>query len=79
MSNVLTTTLPQYVEQNGDKLLRKAILGSETAQRFTLQTGVKTQTALNLLNTNVVFRMANRVDLVQRVHKPFRNVQSPQA
>ncbi len=56
MSNVLTTTLPQYVEQNGDKLLRKAILGSETAQRFTLQTGVKTQTALNLLNTNVVFQ-----------------------
>ena len=56
MSNVLVNSLPQYVEQNGDKLLRKAILGAETAQRFTLQTGVKTQTALNLLNTDVQFQ-----------------------
>lgn len=56
MSNVLVNSLPQYVEQNGDKLLKKAILGAETAQRFTLQTGVKTQTALNLLNTDVQFQ-----------------------
>ena len=56
MSNVLVNSLPKYVEQNGNQLLRKAILGAETAQRFTLQTGVKTQTALNQLETNVVFQ-----------------------
>lgn len=48
--------LPTYVEQNHDKLLRDSIMGAESAKDFTLQTGVKTQTALNLLNTSVVFQ-----------------------
>jgi len=56
MATNLTLTLPQYVEQNHDTLLRGAILGAETAKRFTLQTGVKTKTALNLLNTDVEFQ-----------------------
>ena len=50
------TTLPAYVEQNHDALLRKAVIGAESAQMFTLQTGVKTKTALNLLDTTVVFQ-----------------------
>lgn len=48
--------LPTYVEQNHDKLLRDSIMGAESAKDFTLQTGVKTKTALNLLNTSVVFQ-----------------------
>lgn len=56
MSNSLTTTLPAYVEQNHDTLLRDTVLGAESAKLFTLQTGVKTKTALNLLNTNVEFQ-----------------------
>ena len=56
MANVLTTSLPAYVEQNHDTLLRDTVLGAESAKRFTLQTGVKTKTALNLLNTSIVFQ-----------------------
>lgn len=48
--------LPLYVEQNSNKLIRDVILGSDTAKEFTLQTGVKTQTALNLVSTNIVFQ-----------------------
>ena len=48
--------LPLYVEQNSNKLIRDVILGSDTAKEFTLQTGVKTNTALNLVSTNIVFQ-----------------------
>lgn len=56
MANVLVNSLPEYVAQNHDSLLRDAVLGAESAKLFTLQTGVKTKTALNLLNTSVVFQ-----------------------
>lgn len=56
MANVLTTSLPTYVEQNHDSLLRDTVLGAESAKLFTLQTGVKTKTALNLLNTSIEFQ-----------------------
>lgn len=52
----ITSNLPTYVNQNSDKLLRDSLMGSETAKLLTLQTGVKTKTALNLLNTSVVFQ-----------------------
>lgn len=52
----IQTTLPEYVEQNHDSLLKSAIMGAESAKMFTLQVGVKTKTALNLLNTEVVFQ-----------------------
>ena len=52
----IVNSLPQYVEQTNDKLLKDAILGSKTAQMLTLQTGVKTQSAINLLATSVVFQ-----------------------
>lgn len=53
---MIISTLPEYVEQNHDSLLRDALMGSESAKMFTLQTGVKTKTALNLLNTSIVFQ-----------------------
>lgn len=52
----LINTLPEYVEQNHDQLLRDSVLGAESAKMFTLQTGVKTKTALNLLNTSIEFQ-----------------------
>lgn len=52
----IQSTLPEYVEQNHDKLLSSAIMGAESAKMFTLQVGVKTKTALNLLNTEVIFQ-----------------------
>ncbi len=52
----ITNSLPAYVEQNSDSLLKAAILGAESAKMFTLQTGVKTKTALNLLNTSIVLQ-----------------------
>lgn len=52
----IVNSLPSYVEQNSDTLLRDSILGSESAKMFTLQTGVKTKTALNILNTSIEFQ-----------------------
>jgi len=52
----ITSTLPVYVEQNTDKLIRDAVIGSESAKMFTLQTGVKNKSAINLLNTTVVLQ-----------------------
>ena len=56
MANNLSHTLPAYVEQNHDSLLRDSILGAESAKMFTLQTGCKQSTALNLLQTAIQFQ-----------------------
>lgn len=47
--------LPDYVEQKREELIAKSVLGAKTAAMLTLQTGVKGQTALNLINTEVTF------------------------
>lgn len=52
----LVNSLPEYVEQKHDELLRSAVLGSESAKMFRLQTGVKTKSALNILNTAIQFQ-----------------------
>ena len=49
------TSLPKYVEENRLPLISKSVLGAKTPSLLTLQTGVKSETAINLLNTNVVF------------------------
>lgn len=49
--NNLTT----YVDEQRLPLIRKAVLGARTAYHFYLMTGVKGQTALNLLSTDVQF------------------------
>lgn len=53
---IIATSLPAYVEQNHDTLIREAVMGAESARMFTLQVGVKTKTALNLLKTAVEFQ-----------------------
>ena len=48
-------SLPAYVEERRLPIISKIILGAKTAELLTLATDVKGKTALNLLNTEVVF------------------------
>lgn len=45
--------LTTYVEQNANGLIAKASLGAPSIKYFKLQTGVKGQTAINVLNTTI--------------------------
>lgn len=45
------STLPNYVEQRRDLILRGAVLGGDTIRRMRKQTGIKTVAALNYLDT----------------------------
>lgn len=49
------SSLPAYVEQNRLPLIAKAVLSAKSASLFTLQTGVKGPTAINLISTDVQF------------------------
>ena len=49
------STLSNYVDEQRLPLIKKAVLGARTAYHFNLMTGVKGATALNLLETEVVF------------------------
>ena len=49
------SNLTTYVEQNKSGLIKKSVIGAKSASLFNLMAGVKGSTALNLLNTNVVF------------------------
>lgn len=55
MANPIVTSLPDYVEQNRLPLIAKSVLGGKSASLFNLQTDVKGETALNLIDTDVVF------------------------
>lgn len=55
MANPIVTSLPAYVEEKKIGLIRNAVIGAKSASLFNLQTGIKGATAINLLNTNVVF------------------------
>lgn len=46
-------TLPAYVEEKKLGLIRKAVIGARTVEEVNLQTGIKGDTALNLLVTDV--------------------------
>ena len=49
------STLTGYVEEKKTGLIRKAVIESRSAHEMNLMTGIKGATALNLLNTTVVF------------------------
>lgn len=51
--SVILTGLTTYVEQNTDNLVAKASLGAPSLKYFTLQTGVKGETAINVLDTTI--------------------------
>ena len=47
--------LPTYLEQNVDQLIAKSVLGANTLDYISTQTGIKTSASINLLNTDVEF------------------------
>ena len=47
------TGLTTYVEQNANGLIGKASLGAPSLKYFTIQTGVKGETMINVLNTTI--------------------------
>ena len=53
MANPVVNSLPAYVEQQRLPLIAKSVLGAKTASLITLQTGVKGDTAVNLVSTTV--------------------------
>lgn len=55
MANPIVTSLPAYVEQNRLPLLRESLLEGFSARLLSLQTGIKSSAALNLLATEVSF------------------------
>lgn len=57
--NIITTTLPDYVEQNRLPLLSKVIFGGGTIEKMAKQTGIKTKAAINYLDTDPVFQDGN--------------------
>lgn len=71
--------LTTYVEQNANALIGKASLGAPSLKYFTIQTGVKGQTAINILNTTVTlgngkacgWNEAGESKVSQRLIKPW--------
>lgn len=55
-------TLPAYIDETNDTLIKKAVLGGKSLGLFTLQTGVKTQSAIMLLDTDVVLQDGSNCD-----------------
>lgn len=55
MGTFNTNALPDYVEQHREELIAEAVMSAKSADLFTLQTGIKGPTALNLIDTEVVF------------------------
>lgn len=78
MANPIVTSLPAYVEQDRLPLIAKTVLGSKSAGLFNLQTGLKGDTAINLINTDAVLQDGSScgwndsgsTTLTQRIIKP---------
>lgn len=49
-------TLPDYVEQNRNELITKAVFGAKTASLVNVQTGIKYKDAINILSTDPVLQ-----------------------
>lgn len=54
-TNPIVTDIEGYVNQESDKLLSKSILGAESTKLFALQSGVKGNTAIHLMDTTIEF------------------------
>lgn len=55
-NNIITTSLPEYVEQNKLPLINKTVFGGRTIEMLTKQTGIKTKAKINYLDTDPVFQ-----------------------
>lgn len=54
--NFIVTTLPEYVEQNRDLIIRNVVLRSRTIAGMAKQTGIKTSAALHYLDVDPEFQ-----------------------
>lgn len=54
-STIIKTSLPEYVATNSDELLVKSMLGAKTLDYVEIMTNVKFKSALNYLDSTVVF------------------------
>ena len=55
MANPIVTALPNYVEEHRLPLIAKSVLRGKTIELVQLETGVKSDTALNLISASVTF------------------------
>lgn len=73
------TGLTTYVEQNANGLISKASTGAPSLKYFTLQTGVKGETTINVLNTTIAlgngkacgWNESGESKITQRTIKPW--------
>lgn len=54
--NIIVSSLPEYVEQNRDTILRYIVLGGTTIRHMVPQTGIKTKAAINYLDVDPKFQ-----------------------
>lgn len=74
-TNIVTTSLPDYVQENRDVLVKDIVLGARTIARCRKQTGVKGSAPLNLLDVSpsivsgagCAFEAAGSAALTQRI------------
>jgi hypothetical protein len=72
--NFIVTTLPDYVQENRDLLIKDVVFGAPTIGRITPQTGIKTSAKINFLGADPVlqngegcgFTPQNTLELTQR-------------
>ena len=55
MANPIVTALPNYVEEHRLPLIAKSVLRGKTIELVQIETGVKSDTALNLISASVTF------------------------
>lgn len=55
----IVSSLPEYVEQNRELLVKDVVFGASTISRINIQTGIKTKAALNYLNADPVLQNGN--------------------
>ena len=55
MANPIVTALPNYVEEHRLPLIAKSVLRGKTIELVQIETGVKSDTALNLISAAVQF------------------------
>lgn len=76
--NPIVSSLPNYVEGHRLPIIAKSVLNGKTVELFQLATGIKTDTALNLIDTDVKlgdgskcgFNSTTTTTLSQRLLKP---------
>ena len=56
MANPILSGIPAYVDQTKEELISKAVLGGDSAKLFNLMVGVKGETELHLLATDVTIQ-----------------------